>query len=326
MISGWCTTMKNVVVSGGCGFIGSHIVDRLCRRADINRIVVVDNLWTGAIENLESISDHRVDFVEQDVEKYFGGFAIDEVYHLASPASPSWYMTDPLRTISANVLGAMNLIKQLAPGGLFCYTSTSEVYGDPLVSPQPESYRGSVDCTGPRSSYDESKRCTEAMLFESHRVHGTRIKVARLFNVYGPRTRPDDGRAISNFIVQALRGEDITIYGDGLQSRSWGYIDDIVDALERYFWLDGSDYPGPLNIGNDREIAVVDVARFIQNKFKRSELAFLPPALQDPTNRCPDLALCKKIVPDWACKVPYEEGVDLTLSWFRQRLEAEKVS
>jgi UDP-glucose 4-epimerase/UDP-glucuronate decarboxylase len=316
--------MKNVVVSGGCGFIGSHIVDRLCRRADINRIVVVDNLWTGIVENLESIADCRVEFVEQDVEKYKADIQIDEVYHLASPASPSWYMTDPLRTISANVVGAMNLLEQLAPAGLFCYTSTSEVYGDPLVSPQPESYRGSVDCTGPRSSYDESKRCTEAMLFESRRVHGTRIKVARLFNVFGPRTRPDDGRAISNFIVQALRGENITIYGDGLQSRSWGYVDDIVDALERYFWLDGSDYAGPLNIGNDREIAVVDVARYIQNKFERSELTFLPPVPQDPTNRRPDLELCKKIVPDWACKVPYEEGVDLTLSWFRQRLEAEK--
>ena len=175
-------------------------------------------------------------------------------------------MNEPLRTISANVLGAMNMLKALSPGGLFCYTSTSEVYGDPLVSPQPESYRGSVDCTGPRSAYDEGKRCVEAMLFQALRVHQVRIKVVRLFNVFGPRTRPDDGRAVSNFITQALRGEPLTIFGDGQQTRSWGYVDDIVDGLERFFWLDGSDYPGPLNIGNDREIPVVDVARYIISK------------------------------------------------------------
>ena len=252
-----------ILVAGGAGFIGSHLVDRLLKRGDIASLVVVDNLWTGRIENLAHVTDRRMRFVRSDAEKIVLEGKFDEVYNLASPASPPWYMAEPLRTISANVVGTLRLLDLLRPGGLFAFTSTSEVYGDPLVSPQPESYRGSVDCTGPRSSYDESKRCAEAMLFEAKRVHGVRVKIVRLFNVFGPRTRPDDGRAVSNFITQALRGEPLTIFGDGLQSRSWGYVDDIVDALERFFWLDRSDFAGPLNIGNDREVSVLDVARHI---------------------------------------------------------------
>ena len=177
--------MKKVLLAGGCGFIGSHLADRLCRRNDIDRLVIVDNLWTGRLENLAAISDARVEFVRSDVETFTSDTKFDEIYHLASPASPPWYMTQPLRTISANVVGALNLLNLLKPGGVIGYTSTSEVYGDPVITPQPETYRGSVDCTGPRSSYDESKRCVEAMLFEAHRVHGTRVKVVRLFNVYG---------------------------------------------------------------------------------------------------------------------------------------------
>lgn len=310
--------MKKILLAGGCGFIGSHLADRLCRRKDISRLVIVDNLWTGRLENLAAISDPRVEFVRSDVETFTSDTKFDEIYHLASPASPPWYMTQPLRTISANVVGALNLLNLLKPGGVIGYTSTSEVYGDPVITPQPETYRGSVDCTGPRSSYDESKRCVEAMLFEAHRVHGTRVKVVRLFNVYGPRTRPDDGRAVSNFITQALQGKPITIYGDGSQTRSWGHIDDIVEALERYFWRDGTDFPGPLNIGNDREISVLEVAEFIQGHFPKSAIVFLPPVVQDPTNRRPDLTLCNQILPGWACAIPYEEGVMLSTEWFRK--------
>ena len=313
--------MTHLLLAGGSGFLGSHLADRLLRRSDFETLTVVDNLWTGRSENLRHITDPRLRIVQADAERFQSDTRFDEIYNLASPASPPWYMAEPSRTISANVAGSLNLLALLKEGGQFAYTSTSEVYGDPLVSPQPESYRGSVDCTGPRSSYDESKRCVEALLFEARRTRGVRVKVVRLFNVFGPRTRPDDGRAVSNFITQALRGTPITIYGDGLQSRSWGYVDDIIDALERFFWLDGTDFPGPLNVGNDREIPVIDVARFIQSLFPHLELVHLPPTPQDPSNRRPDLTRMHQVLPGWACKVSYEEGVQRTIDWFRAELE-----
>lgn len=312
-----------ILVSGGAGFIGSHLIDRLLTRNSVERIVVVDNLWTGLLDNIRHISDRRVTFVRSDVEDFRSDILFDEVYHLASPASPPWYMTQPSRTISANVRGAFRLRELLAPGGLFCFTSTSEVYGDPLVSPQPESYRGSVDCTGPRSSYDESKRCTESFLFESRRTEGLRIRVVRLFNVFGPRTRPDDGRAVSNFLTQALTGRPITIYGDGTQTRSWGYVDDIVEGLERLFWRDPVDYEGPVNLGNDREVPVLETARYVQSLVPGSLIEFCPPVPQDPTNRRPDLTLLQRLIPGWRCRVDYETGVRLTLDWFRERLATE---
>jgi len=312
--------MKKVLVSGGCGFLGSHLIDRLLLRGDVELILVVDNLWTGRTGNLAHINDRRLDLVECSIEKYASNTRFDEIIHLASPASPPWYMREPMRVIQANVHGALNLLDHLAPQGRISYTSTSEVYGDPLVSPQPESYRGSVDCTGPRSSYDESKRCTEALLFESQRVSGLDIRVARLFNVYGPRTRIDDGRAISNFIGQALTTGEVTVYGDGRQSRSWGYVDDIVEALARFFWRDPIRYRGPLNIGNDREIPVIDIARHIQKLVPGTTLKFMPPAPQDPTNRRPDLTIAKAVLPGWKAEIPYEEGVRRTLAWFRAEL------
>lgn len=312
--------MTSVLLAGGCGFIGSHLADRLLARDDVVKLTVVDNLWTGLKENIAHVHDHRLSFVHADVEHFRCDRHFDEIYHLASPASPPWYMAEPLRTISANVAGALNLIGMLAKGGLMAYTSTSEVYGDPLVSPQPESYRGYVDCTGPRSSYDESKRCVESLLFEARRVHGVRVKVVRLFNVFGPRTRVDDGRAVSNFITQGLRGLPITVYGDGAQTRSWTYIDDTLDALERFFWRDQRDFAGPVNVGNDREVSVLDVAKYVQRRFPASTLQFLPPTPQDPTNRRPDLALANKVIPGWAARVTHEDGVDRTIEWFRRRL------
>ena len=279
-----------VLVAGGAGFIGSHLVDRLLKRVEIQELVIVDNLWTGVSSNVSRVQDRRLRFVKADVETVEVEGYFDEIYNLASPASPPRFMSEPIRTISANVVGTLRLLKLLKPHGVIGFTSTSEVYGDPSVSPQPESYRGSVDCTGPRSSYDESKRCVEALLFEARRVHGTKIKVARLFNVFGPRTRPDDGRAISNFITQGLRGQPLTIYGDGRQSRSWGYVDDVVDALERFFWLDGSEFPGPINIGNDREVSVLTLAQhMIATHFPRLKIVFAPPVPQDPASRRPDL-------------------------------------
>lgn len=311
-----------VLVAGGAGFIGSHLVDRLLQRSDLTEILVVDNLWTGRRQNLAHLSDPRLSLLVSDIETAPLPGTFDEVYHLASPASPLWYMAEPLRTISANIVGGLRLISAVREGGLLACTSTSEVYGEPLVTPQPESYRGSVDCTGPRSSYDESKRCLESMLFEAARAHGLRVRVARLFNVFGPRTRPDDGRAVSNFIAQALCGRPMTVYGDGSQTRSWGFIDDIIDALARYFWRDGVDFAGPINIGNDREISVLDIARYIQALIPGSSIAFLPPAPQDPTNRCPDLTLAGRVLPGWQCHVPYEEGIIRTVRWFQTELSA----
>jgi nucleoside-diphosphate-sugar epimerase len=312
--------MKSVLVAGGAGFVGSHLVDRLLKRSDVERLVVVDNLWAGQSENLSHIHDSRFSFERCSVEAVRSASLFDEVYHLASPASPPWYMKEPERTISANLVGAMRLRELLKEGGRFCYTSSSEVYGDPLVSPQPESYRGSVDCTGPRSSYDESKRCTEAFLFESQRVRNLDVKVVRPFNIYGPRTRADDGRAVSNFAMQALTGRPITVYGDGLQSRSWGYIDDIVEGLERFFWRDTFEYRGPVNIGNDREISVIDVARYVRDLVPDSRIVHVDPMPQDPTNRCPDLTLAQRLLPGWKCHIPYEMGVKLTIDWFASQM------
>jgi nucleoside-diphosphate-sugar epimerase len=317
--------MVNVLVAGGCGFIGSHLVDRLLKRTDIDLCLVVDNLWTGLIENLDHIKDSRLKIEVKDVETYRSGLLFDEVYHLASPASPPWYMAEPRRTIEANLLGALRLLDILKPGGKFAFASTSEVYGDPRVSPQPESYVGMVDCTGPRSSYDESKRCTEALLFETRRTKGLDLRIVRLFNVYGPRTRSDDGRAVSNFITQALAGKPLTVFGDGSQTRSWGYINDIIDGLERYFWLDSIEYPGPLNIGNDREVPVGEVAQYISNLVGGRTIVNHAIPINDPTNRRPDLTLARKILPGWECAVPYEEGIKRTMEWFREALQAVKL-
>ena len=311
---------KNVLVSGGAGFIGSHIVDRLIKRTDMDRLVVVDNFWTGVRENFEHIDDPRLHFVEADIETFETDERFDEVIHLASPASPPWYMREPVRTIKANLMGALNCVDKLVPGGRISFASTSEVYGDPLITPQPESYRGQVDCTGPRSSYDESKRCTESLLFELKRTTGIDIRIVRLFNVYGPRTRPDDGRAVSNFLSQALTTGELTVYGGGQQSRSWGYVDDIVDALERYFWLDDIAYPGPLNVGNDREIPVIDVAKYIVDLVPGASIKMCPPIPQDPTNRRPDLTLCRQTLPGWEAKIGYEEGIRRTLQWFAEKV------
>lgn len=311
--------LKKVIVSGGAGFVGSHLVDRLLTRSDIGLLVVVDNLWTGDIKNLAHIHDARLKIEIGDVENLRSDVLFDEVYHLASPASPKAYVADPIRTIKANVHGAMRLRELMKPDGTFCYTSSSEVYGDPRVSPQPESYLGAVDCTGPRSSYDEGKRCTEAFLFECRRVYGMKIKVVRPFNIYGPRTQVDDGRAVSNFVNQALNGQPITVYGDGLQTRSWGYIDDIIEGFERFFWRDQTPYSEPLNIGNNREISVLQVAQYVAELVPGSQIVFLPPAPHDPTNRCPDLTIARKVLPGWDCHIPYEQGVKMTLAWFAEQ-------
>lgn len=315
--------MKNIIVSGGAGFVGSHLVDRLLARQDIAKLIVVDNLWTGDINNLSHISDLRLKIEIQDIEIFRSDIRFDEVYHLASPASPQHYSARPDKTISANILGAMRLKELMKPEGKFCFTSSSEVYGDPKITPQPESYLGSVDCTGPRSSYDEAKRCTEAFLFECQRVYDMDVRVVRPFNIYGPRTKADDGRCVSNFVTQALSGAPITVYGTGQQTRSWGYIDDIIEGFERFFWRDEVSYKGPLNIGNNREISVLEVAQYIADLVPGTQIIHRPPAPDDPTNRCPDLTLAQKVLPGWSCGVAYEAGIVKTMEWFTEKLEQQ---
>jgi len=311
---------KRVLVTGGCGFLGSQLCDQLLARPDLELLICVDNLWTGRKENVAHIRDPRFKKVFCGVEDFRSDHRFDEVFHLASPASPPWYMREPARTISANIVGAMRTLELLEDGGRFCYTSTSEVYGEPEVSPQPESYRGAVDCTGPRSSYDEAKRVTESLLFETRRTRGLELRVARLFNTFGPRMRADDGRAISNFIVQALMGGPVRVQGDGSQSRSWGYVSDVIEGLSRYFWRDTFAYDGPLNIGNDREVTVLDVATYVAELVGGREIVFEAPMPHDPTHRCPDLTMARRVLPGWTCEVPYEEGVRLTVEWMKQEL------
>jgi nucleoside-diphosphate-sugar epimerase len=316
---------KYVCLAGGAGFIGSHLLDRLLLRSDILKIVLVDNFWTGRMENFAHVDDDRVVFERRDVETVSGSELFDEVYHLASPASPPWYMADPARTVSANVAGALRLLDLLKPGGKFCYTSSSEVYGDPKVSPQPESYYGSVDCTGPRAAYDEGKRCTEALLFGYQRTQGLDLRIVRPFNVFGPRTRPDDGRAVSNFIANAISGRPIEIYGDGSQTRSWGYVDDIVDGFEQFFWQTDIDYNGPLNIGNDTEVTVLEIAHFVRDLVPGSRIVFVDPVPQDPSNRRPDLTLANQHLPGWSCKTDYKAGIKQTLEWFQAEMLRSKI-
>ncbi|MET3522183.1 NAD-dependent epimerase/dehydratase family protein [Mesorhizobium abyssinicae] len=317
--------MKKLLLAGGAGFIGSHLIDRLLKRNDFDMLVVVDSLWTGRAGNVAHIRDQRLVLVRSEVEHFESDFQFDEIFHLASPASPPVYMREPERTISANLIGAMRLVKLLKEGGRICFTSSSEVYGNPLVNPLPETYRGSVDCTGPRSSYDEGKRCTEALLFESNRVRGVDVRVARIFNVYGPRTRADDGRAVSNFIANALSGKPIVVHGDGLQTRSWGYVDDIVDGLERLFWLENFNRVGAVNVGNDREVSVLEIAQYVAGLIPGTIIVHDDPAPQDPSNRRPDLTLCREILPGWSCKVPYEEGLVRTLRWFEANGEIAEI-
>lgn len=321
---------ERVIVSGGQGFLGSHLVDRLVERGD--EVLVVDNLWTGTDQFVSEdatylemdVSDPRLfEAVGRDRSRRL---LFDRIYHLASPASPERYMARPVDTMRANFLGALNLLPLLRPGGRFCFTSTSEVYGDPLVSPLPETYRGSVDCTGPRSSYDESKRATEALLHELNRTEGLDARCARIFNAYGPRTLPDDGRAVSNFVAAALRGDPIRVYGDGQQTRCFTYVDCVIEGLMRYWdmgpWLMGDQPPHPvpttMNIGLDRETTVLEIADHVAAQLG-ARIEHVAAAVDDPRQRRPDLTRARAWMPDWdPDRVPYEEGIARTIEHFRE--------
>ncbi|UZK67928.1 UDP-glucuronic acid decarboxylase family protein [Sphingomonas sp. M1-B02] len=310
---------RRSLVTGGAGFLGSHLIDRLLSRGE--EVLCVDNLFTGDKSNVDHlVGNPRFEFMRHDV-CFPLHVEVDAIYNLACPASPIHYQHDPVQTTKTSVHGAINMLG-LAKR-LKCrifQASTSEVYGDPAIHPQVESYWGNVNPIGIRSCYDEGKRCAETLFFDYQRQHGVDVKVARIFNTYGPRMHVADGRVVSNFIVQALRGEDITIYGDGAQSRSFCYVDDLIEAILRLM-DSGPDVHGPVNIGNPHEFTIRQLAELvIEMTGARSTLVTRPLPQDDPMQRRPDISLAQKLLHGWEPNVQLSEGLDRTISYFRNKL------
>jgi UDP-glucuronate decarboxylase len=311
-------TRKRILITGGAGFLGSHLSERLL--AEGNDILCVDNYFTGRKDNIAHLLGHgNFETLRHDVT--FPLYVeVDEIYNLACPASPVHYQFDPVQTTKTSVIGAINMLglaKRV--GAKILQSSTSEVYGDPTVHPQTEDYRGNVNPLGPRACYDEGKRCAETLFFDYYRQHKVRIKVARIFNTYGPRMHPNDGRVVSNFIVQALKHQDITLYGDGMQTRAFCYVDDLVDGLIRLMGTD-SDTTGPINIGNPHEIPVRELAeRVIALTNAKSKIIHRPLPQDDPMQRCPDITVARKIL-GWEPKVALDDGLRRTIAYFDKLL------
>ncbi len=309
---------KRVLVTGGAGFLGSHLCAQLLER-DCD-VLCVDNFFTGTKDNIRTLlGDHRFEFMRHDVT--FPLYVeVDEIYNLACPASPIHYQFDPVQTTKTSVHGAINMLglAKRVKARIF-QASTSEVYGDPEVHPQPEGYWGRVNPIGPRSCYDEGKRCAETLFFDYRRQHGVPVKVARIFNTYGPNMHPYDGRVISNFIVQALKNEPITIYGDGSQTRSFCYVQDLVEAILR-FMDTADDVTGPMNLGNPEEFTIAELARkVIALAGSASSIDYAPQPQDDPMQRCPDIALARETL-GWEPRVPLERGLAPTIEYFRRLL------
>jgi UDP-glucuronate decarboxylase len=309
---------KRILVTGGAGFLGSHLCERLLNEGD--DILCVDNYFTGRKDNIAPLlGNNCFEAFRHDVT--FPLYVeVDEIYNLACPASPIHYQFDPVQTTKTSVIGAINMLglaKRI--GAKILQSSTSEVYGDPTTHPQTEDYRGNVNPLGPRACYDEGKRCAETLFFDYHRQHKVRIKVARIFNTYGPRMHPNDGRVVSNFIVQALKGEEITLYGDGMQTRAFCYVDDLVDGLIRLMGT-GGGVTGPINIGNPHEIPVRELAEcVIRLVNSKSKIVHRPRPQDDPMQRCPDITLAKHEL-GWEPRVPLEDGLRRTIAYFDQLL------
>jgi dTDP-glucose 4,6-dehydratase len=309
--------MPRTLVTGGAGFLGSHICEYLLRKG--HEVICMDNLLTGRVANIEHLYGERFKFIKHDVTEYiFIAGPIDYVLHFASPASPADYLKWPIHTLKVGALGthkALGLAKE--KGATFLLASTSEVYGDPLVHPQKEDYWGHVNPIGPRGVYDEAKRFAEALTMSYHRAHGLDTKIVRIFNTYGPRMRKDDGRAIPTFITQALRGEPITIFGEGSQTRSFCYVDDQIEGIYRLLM---SDYHLPVNIGNPQEMTVRELAELIiRLTGSRSPIVSRPLPEDDPRVRQPDITRARKLL-GWEPKVDVETGLRRTIEWFRQEL------
>ena len=305
---------QHILVTGAAGFLGSHLCDRLLAAG--HRVTGLDNLSSGTRANLDHLQAHpRFRFIEQDVQLACD-LEVDAIFNLACPASPPFYQIDPVGTTLTNVLGTWRML-ELAKrcGARLLQASTSEIYGDPAVHPQPETYHGDVNIIGQRACYDEGKRCAETMCFDYLRQHGVAIRVARIFNTYGPRMLPDDGRVVSNFIVQALGGEDITLYGGGLQTRCFCFVDDTIDGLLR---LMAGDAHGPINLGNPHEITMRELAgHVLRLTGSSSRLVDRPLPQDDPRRRCPDITLARRQL-GWAPTVPLEEGLVRTIGYFRE--------
>jgi UDP-glucuronate decarboxylase len=309
---------KRVLVTGGAGFLGSHLIDRLLQGG--HEVLCVDNLFTGTKRNMEHLhSNPRFEFFRHDVTFPLYVEA-DEIYNLACPASPIHYQHDPVQTTKTSVHGAINMLglaKRL--GCRILQASTSEVYGDPTIHPQTESYWGNVNPIGPRSCYDEGKRCAETLFFDYHRQHGLEIKVARIFNTYGPRMHPADGRVVSNFIIQALTGKPITLYGDGSQTRSFCFVDDLVDGLIRLM-ASPDGFTGPVNLGNPVEFTMRELAELIVSETgSTSSLVTEPLPQDDPKQRKPDISVAEAQL-GWTPKIPLREGLKPTIAYFRTSL------
>jgi UDP-glucuronate decarboxylase len=305
------------LVTGGAGFLGSHLCDRLIK--DGHDVICMDNYFTGRKRNVLHLLDNpNFELVRHDVTEPFM-FEVDQIFNLACPASPPHYQHNPIKTTKTSMLGALHclgLAKRV--GARVFQASTSEVYGDPEIHPQPESYKGSVNPIGIRSCYDEGKRVAETLFFDYHRQHQTDIRIVRIFNTYGPRMLPDDGRVVSNFIVQALRGEDLTIYGDGTQTRSFCFADDLIEGFIRLMNKDG--ITGPVNIGNPGEFTMLELAELILKKVGgKSNLTFQSLPGDDPKQRRPDISLAKKEL-DWEPSITLEQGLDPTIDYFRKLL------
>ncbi len=306
--------MKRILVTGGAGFLGSHLCERLIKEG--NDVICLDNLFTGNKENVRHLMEHpRFEFVRHDVTQPFYAEA-DEIYHLACPASPPHYQRNPIQTSKTNVLGSMHMLglaKRV--GARVLLASTSEVYGDPLVHPQPENYRGNVNTTGIRSCYDEGKRMAETLFFDYHRQNGVDIRVIRIFNTYGPRMSQSDGRVVSNFIVQALKNENITIYGSGQQTRSFCCVDDLIEGMVRMMECVG--FTGPLNLGNPKEFTMLELAEMIVRLTKsESKVIHLPLPEDDPVQRKPIIDLAKEKL-GWKPLVDLEHGLYQTIDYFK---------
>jgi UDP-glucuronate decarboxylase len=309
---------KKVLVTGGAGFVGSHLCDRLM--ADGFDVLCVDNFYTGNRDNIIGLIDNpHFEMMRHDVT--FPLYVeVDEIFNLACPASPIHYQLDPVQTTKTSVHGAINMLGLAKrTGAKILQASTSEVYGDPEVHPQTEDYLGNVNPIGPRGCYDEGKRCAETLFFDYHRQYGTNIRVARIFNTYGPRMHPDDGRVVSNFIVQALRGKPITIYGDGSQTRSFCYVSDLIDGLMALMET-SDDVTGPVNLGNPREMTIRELAeQIITMTGSKSELVEKPLPGDDPTQRCPDISRAKSQL-GWSPAVALEDGLEKTIGYFKDTL------
>ena len=307
--------MKRILVSGGAGFLGSHLCTRLVNEG--HDVICLDNFFTGSKDNIKHLmGNHHFEVVRHDVTYPYSA-EVDEIYNLACPASPIHYQHDPIQTAKTSVMGAINMLGlAMRLDAKILQASTSEVYGDPIIHPQPESYWGNVNPVGYRSCYDEGKRCAETLFMDYYRQNQTRIKIIRIFNTYGPRMLPNDGRVVSNFIIQALNNEDITIYGDGKQTRSFQYIDDLIEGMVRMMDTE-DDFTGPINIGNPNEFPVLELAeRVIRMTGSTSKIVFKPLPTDDPKQRQPDIKLAKEKL-GWQPTVELEDGLKRMIEYFK---------